>query len=343
MNDLGPVGLAARAPWLAPARGALARALESARLPHAVLLQGLPGLGKAALAQWLARLALCDQPGEAPCGACVSCHLHATDTHPDLMRVGLVEDRKQVAVEDIRELTARLGLKSFRGGRKVGIVDPADAMNLSGANALLKTLEEPPPGTLLILTVARPDRLPATVASRCQRVAIAVPETAVALAWLAEQAGAGGEGGVDWAGPLALAAGAPLGALRLAERGGATLDRDMAEIPAMLSQGNADLVGLAERFQQHLPAERLRWMENWVTDRIRKGLTATVPGHSPSTPGLPAVARTRHIQSLFGALDELRAAQAALGGSANVALLWERLLTLLAQELAGLRAGRAAR
>jgi DNA polymerase III subunit delta' len=342
MSEVGPVELAAGAPWLASARSSLARSLKAGRLPHALLLQGLPGLGKAALAEWLARLALCDDPGATPCGTCVSCRLHAAGTHPDLVRVGLVEDRKQIAVDDIRELTARLGLKSFRGGRKVGIVDPADAMNANGANALLKTLEEPPPGTLLILTVARPDRLPATVASRCQRLAIAVPVTAVALAWLAEQAGADGPE-VDWRGPLALAAGAPLGALRLAERGGATLDRDMAEIPRMLSQGDADLVGLAERFQQHLPAERLRWMENWVTERIRKGLTAPVAGHTPANTGLPAVGRTRHIQALFVALDELRAAQAALGGSANVALLWERLLALLAQELAGLRAGRAVR
>ena len=342
MSDDGPVALAAGVPWLAAARRGLTQALGTGRLPHALMLQGLPGLGKTALAEWLARLALCDRPQAAPCGSCVSCRLHAAGTHPDLARVGLVEERKQVAVDDVRELTARLSLKSLRGGRKVGIVDPADAMNASGANALLKTLEEPPPDTLLILTVARPDRLPATVASRCQRLAIAVPAQGVALAWLAAQAGAGGAG-VDWRGPLALAAGAPLAALRLAERGGATLDRDMAEVPALLAQGNADLVALAERFQQHLPAERLRWIENWVTDRIRKGLTMPVAGHSPSNPGLPAAARTRHIQLLFGALDELRAAQAALGGSANVAMLWERLLTLLAQELAGLRAGRAAR
>ena len=342
MNDLSSVGLAAGAPWLAAARLGLARALGAGRLPHALMLQGLPGLAKAALAEWLARLALCDQPGRAPCGTCTSCRLHTAGTHPDLVRVGLAEDRKQIAVDDVRELTARLALKSFRGGRKVAIVDPADALNANSANALLKTLEEPPPGTLLILTVARPDRLPATVASRCQRLAIGAPEAAVALGWLAAQAGTAGAG-VDWRGPLALAAGAPLGALQLVERGGATLEREMAEIPALLSQGAADIVALAERFQQHLPAERLRWIENWVTDRIRKGLTVTVPGHNLSNADLPAAARTRHIQSLFGALDELRTAQAALGGSANVALLWERLLALLAQELAGLRAGRAAR
>ena len=341
MNEPGSVALAADAPWLSAARQGLARTLAAGRLPHALMLQGLPGLAKAALAEWLARLALCDQSGPAPCGVCASCRLHGADTHPDLVRVGLVEDRKQIAVDDIRELTARLSLKSLRGGRKVGIVDPADAMNANGANALLKTLEEPPPDTLLILTVARPDRLPATVTSRCQRLPIGVPETAVALAWLAAHAGTAGEG-VDWRGPLVLAAGAPVGALRIVQRGGANLEREMAEIPAQLSLGEADIVALAERFQQNLPAERLRWIENWVTDRIRKGLTA-VAGHSPSTAGLPAAVRTRHIHALFGALDELRAAQAALGGSANVALLWERLLALLAQELAGLRASRATR
>jgi DNA polymerase-3 subunit delta' len=327
---------AERAPWLAPAREQVALALAAGRLPHALLLQGQPGLGKAALADWIARLALCEAPlAGGPCGVCTSCRLHAAGNHPDLRRVGVAEDKKQVAVEDIRELIASLSLKSYRGRRKVAIVDPADAMNASGANALLKTLEEPSGSALLLLTVARPERLPATIASRCQRLKLLAPERAVALAWLAEV-----DPATDWAGPLALAAGAPLGALQLAAAGARDLEREMAELPGLLARPDADLVGLAERCQQRLPAERLRWIENWVTDRIRRGLLSPAPDHSPATPGLPAGARTRHIQALYVLLDEIRAGQASLKGSANVALLFERLFATLSRELETLRAGR---
>jgi DNA polymerase III subunit delta' len=334
--ELQTFRLAERAPWLAEARTQVALAQSAGRLPHALLLQGQPGLGKAALADWIARLALCEAPASGPCGACTSCRLHAAGNHPDLRRIGIAADRKQIAVEDIRELIASLSLKSYRGGRKAAIVDPADALNASGANALLKTLEEPSAGALLILTVARPERLPATIASRCQRLKVRAPERAAALAWLAAA-----DPSADWAGPLSLAAGAPVGALALAAAGAEDLEREMAELPGLLARPQADIVALADRCQQHLPAQRLRWIENWVTDRIRRGLLASAPDHSPATPGLPSAARTRHIQGLYEILDEARTAQAALKGSANVTLLFERLFVRLAHELETLRAGRA--
>jgi DNA polymerase-3 subunit delta' len=327
--------LAAEAPWLAEARRQIARALAAGRLPHALLLVGQAGLGKAALADYLARLALCDRPGEAPCGECPACHLHAAGNHPDLRRVGLVEEKKQIAVDDIRELIAALTLRSYRGGRKVAIVDPADAMNTNGANALLKTLEEPTPETLLILTAARPERLPATISSRCQRIALRRPEEPAALAWLERQ-----DPGAPWPTLLALAAGAPVAALELARAGADRLQKQMAELPGQLARADTDLVALAEECQKSLPAEKLRWIENWVTDRIRRALIAPAADHSPGTPGLPAEVRRRHIQGLYAILDELRMAQAALRGPANLGLLWERVLGLIAGELASVRGAR---
>jgi DNA polymerase-3 subunit delta' len=335
-SELMSFRLAERAPWLARAREQVGLAIAAGRLPHALLLQGQPGLGKAALADWIARLALCERPAAGPCGVCTSCRLYEAGTHPDLRRVGVVEDKKQVAVEDIRELIASLTLMSYRGRRKVAIVDPADAMNTSGANALLKTLEEPSGEALLILTVARPERLPATIASRCQRIKLTAPDRQAALAWLAAL-----DPATDWAGPLSLASGAPLAAIGLAAAGAEALEREMAELPGQLARPDADIVGLAERCQQRLPAERLRWIENWVTERIRRGLLSPAPDHSPANTGLPAAARTRHIQGLYEILDDTRSAQAALKGSANVTLLFERLFVRLARELETLRVGRA--
>lgn len=327
--------LADSAPWLGAARAQWLRAVRSGRLPHALLLQGLPTLGTAALADWIARATLCERPDHAPCGACEPCRLHAAGNHPDLVRLGIREDKKQIVIDDVRELIASLGLKSYRGGRRVAIVFPADMMNLNGMNALLKTLEEPGAGTLLILVAGRVDRLPATIASRCQRLSVAIPSTAVATAWLKTQ-----DAAADWGPALALAGGAPLGALELARAGATEIGREMAELPTALDREEADVVALAERWAKQQPAVRLRWIENWITERLRKALSAPASGHSPGNPGLPAQARTRHIHALYGLLDETRTAQAALGGSANVALLFERVLLGLAAALGQLRASR---
>jgi DNA polymerase-3 subunit delta' len=327
--------LAEQAPWLDAARVQWLRAIRSGRLPHALLVLGAPALGTAALADWLARATLCERPDEAPCGACTSCALHAAGSHPDLVRVGIREDKKQVAIDDVREMIAALGLKSYRGGRKVAIVLPADMMNVNGMNALLKTLEEPGAGTLLMLVASRADRLPATIGSRCQRLTVAVPSAEVASAWLKSQ-----DAAIDWTVPLALAGGAPLAALDLGRSGGAQIGREMAELPGALDRADADVVALAERWAKQQPAIRLRWIENWITDRLRKALSAPAAGHSPANPGLPREVRTRHIQSLYGLLDETRRAQAALAGSANVALLFERVLLGLAEALGQLRASR---
>jgi len=98
----------------------------------------------------------------------------------------------------------------------------------------------------------------------------------------------------------------------------------------------------AERCQQRLPAERLRWIENWVTERIRRGLLSPAPDHSPVNTGLPAAARRRHIQTLYSILDETRLAQAVLlRGSANVVLLFEHLFVSLSRELVTVRSGRS--
>jgi DNA polymerase-3 subunit delta' len=327
--------LAEQAPWLDAARAQWLRAIRGGRLPHALLLLGVPALGTAALADWLARATLCECPDDAPCGACTSCVLHAAGSHPDLLRVGIREDKKQVAIDDVREMIAALGLKSYRGGRKVAIVLPADMMNVNGMNALLKTLEEPGAGTLLMLVASRADRLPATVGSRCQRLTVSVPSAEVAEAWLNAQ-----DAAIDWTVPLALAGGAPLAALDLGRSGGAQIGREMAELPVMLDRSDADVVALAERWAKQQPAIRLRWIENWITDRVRNGLAAPAAGHSPANPGLPREVRTRHIQALYGLLDETRRAQAALSGSANVALLFERVLLGLAEALGQLRASR---
>src|SRR5262249_45259234 len=141
------------------------------RLGHSYLFVGPPGVGKHAFARELARALLCEAPKDplAACSKCGSCILAAAGTHPDLHLAGRPEDKVELPIETIRVLIEHLSLKPARGGRKVAILDNADDLNAESANGFLKVLEEPPPGSVLIL-IGGPtaDRQLPTIQSRCQ-------------------------------------------------------------------------------------------------------------------------------------------------------------------------------
>lgn len=147
-----------------------AAAMEQKRLHHAWLLHGLPGVGKHMLARELARGYLCEQPtagaGRA-CGACHACRMLAAGSHPDLQQVGRLDGKRDISIEQVRDLLGFLALSGRESERRVVILDDADRMNAQAANALLKGLEEPSPGSLLLIVCHDLTRLPATVRSRC--------------------------------------------------------------------------------------------------------------------------------------------------------------------------------
>ncbi|MDQ2695734.1 MAG: DNA polymerase III subunit delta', partial [Pseudomonadota bacterium] len=196
---------------------------RAGRLPHALLCCGPAGLGKRRFAQRFAQALLCQSPdGDgAPCGRCRRCRLFAAGSHPDYLRLEPAEAGKSIAVDQVRRLGEFLGLTSHFGGFRPALLAPADSLNRNAANALLKTLEEPPAAGVLLLVTDAPSRLPATVRSRCQRLAFAPPDPAAALAWLAPQVG-----GHDPAVLLALAGGSPLTALACSDA--ETLERRRA-------------------------------------------------------------------------------------------------------------------
>ncbi len=190
---------------------------ETGRLPHALLLAGLPGLGKRRLATRLARQLLCRQPGDdGACGQCAACSLLDAGTHPDIRYLSPEGDSRVIRVDSVRGLTEFIGMKSQYGGYKIAIMDPADRMNRNAANSLLKTLEEPPENALLILAADRPSMLPATIRSRCQQAVLAPPAFADASRWLRSQAPALA---AEAERLLPFTGGAPLKALKDAEEG----------------------------------------------------------------------------------------------------------------------------
>jgi DNA polymerase-3 subunit delta' len=151
-------------------------AWRKGRLGHAYLFVGPFGVGKYTFARELARALLCEtQTGRLQaCGECAGCKLADAGTHPDLSLVSRPEELVDFPIDLIRELTEHLALKPARGGRKVAILDDADDLSAEAANAFLKTLEEPPPGSILILVGGpSPERQFSTIRSRCQVVTFA--------------------------------------------------------------------------------------------------------------------------------------------------------------------------
>jgi len=153
----------------------LSRALAEERLPQSLLFAGARGVGKRRTAIALAEAINCLQPvsgTELPrdaCGTCASCKRIARGVHPDVLIVEPGE-MGSIKVEQIREVIDRAGYRPFEGKRRVVVIDEADALAPFAQNALLKTLEEPPPASVFVLVSAAPDALLPTVLSRCQRL-----------------------------------------------------------------------------------------------------------------------------------------------------------------------------
>lgn len=158
--------------------------INAGTFPHAVLLTGLPGLGKQDFASALSARLLCERTQETACGVCRSCQLLEAGSHPDFFSIGLLDKSKVIKVEQIRQLIDKLSQMPSLSQRQVVVLHPAEAMHPAASNALLKTLEEPLGDVVLLLVSAHPDRLPATIISRCQRLVFNPPPmTEDASAW----------------------------------------------------------------------------------------------------------------------------------------------------------------
>jgi DNA polymerase-3 subunit delta' len=256
-------------PWHAEHWARLQGRGQRDALPHALLLCGAAGLGKRAFARRFVRGLMCTEAvaGDA-CGHCRGCQLAEAGTHPDIVELtfGLRKDhtpRSEIVVDQIRELSARLAMRSQLGGWQVATIDPADALNAAAANALLKTLEEPAARTLLILLADAPWRLPQTIRSRCQRIEFQLPDPSVALAWL--QAG----GVSDAAGALAAAGGNPGLARAWAQRGALEQRTEVRKDLAALAAGRGRPDEVVKRWLDDDPVQRLWFAAQAAADELR--------------------------------------------------------------------------
>lgn len=221
----------------------LRRAIAGGTLAHAYLFSGENGIGKKKAAVALAAAVNCPNAGAGgACGSCPSCRRVSSRSHPDVHY--LVPDGDEIKIDQVRDAQAALALRPFEGLKKVLIVDGADGMNDASSNAVLKTLEEPPGESVIILISARPQRLLPTIRSRCQEVRFfPLPRTALAEA-LRQRRGL--DAGESWF--LAALAQGSIGRGLEMDPGRERTDRDelrgtLARLPVM---GDDEVLALAE-------------------------------------------------------------------------------------------------
>jgi DNA polymerase-3 subunit delta' len=302
-----------------------------ARMPHALLLQGRMGIGKLDFAETLAGALLCERQtadGHA-CGQCDSCNWYAQGNHPDVRIVepedGGAGDEEEsaevkptrksqiISVDQVRELAEFLGLSSHRSSMRIVLLHPAEALNAASANALLKMLEEPPPGVLFILVTHQPQRLLPTIRSRCNKIDMPFPERAQAESWLAQQ------GIAQAAERLAYVGGAPLLALQLEE--GA--EKRLADLHKELARGARmdPFVAASLSAKEGIPYT-VEALQKWVHDLASVRLSGETRYHAQQAASLQALAKGVDLPRLLDfqrlLLEARRTAQHPLNAELQV-------------------------
>ena len=331
-------------PW----QEALWRQVATAeRLPHALLLHGARGIGKRHFAHALAHALLCESPDREgnSCGQCPSCHLLAAENHPDLRWLIPEIDQPQredaeetdvaptptkptkasreIRIDQVRAITDFLMLAAHRGGRRIVVLAPAESLNGPAANALLKLLEEPPPGAMFLAVTDEVDAVLPTVRSRCVLLRAPVPSREAALAWLR------GQGIADAEDVLAEAGGAPMELAQPDEDDARRLAPELkSRLLELLAKGGRlsppEIVAAVPKDTSL--GEAIRLFQRWGWDLLAERTAARVRYYPKQQKALAAVARECDLERLLGWLGELANAQATADHPLNTRLAVEGLL-----------------
>jgi DNA polymerase-3 subunit delta' len=308
------------------------------RLPHAILLQGRAGIGKLQFTEALAASLLCEAPMESgkACGQCLSCNWLEQGNHPDFRLItpedrietdadGTEKNKKRnhILVDQIRAIADMVGLSSHRQGVRVVLLHPAEALNVESSNALLKMLEEPPPGMIFLLVSHQPQRLLPTLRSRCHQVALALPSREQAGSWLSEQ------GVADPEFCLAQAGGSPLLALEANE----SMRRD--DIEGLVKQLEAveklDVFSLATSLTKVGMVNAVMMLQKWVYDMMSARFYDVVRYFPGRTAALKKLGQHADLRRLLDYQYQLLEARAHATHPLNAELQLEALLLKYAQ------------
>lgn len=259
-------------PWLRPSFEQLVAGYQAGRGHHALLLQALPGMGGEALIYALCRYLMCRQPeGNKSCGQCHSCQLMQAGTHPDYYTLAPEKGKSALGIDAVRDVNEKLYERSRLGGAKVVWAGDAALLTDAAANALLKTLEEPPENTWFFLACQEPARLLATLRSRCRLHHLAPPSESYGLAWLEREVTMPQETLLS---ALRLSANAPAAALDLLQESHWASRQQLTQtLAGVLSSG--DWLALLPILNHEQAAVRLHWLASLLLDaqKRQQGIT----------------------------------------------------------------------
>ncbi len=309
---------------------------QRGRLAHALLIYGQEGIGKSVLTREYGYSLLCQTPQASglACGTCKACHWLSQGAHPDFLHLqpeSMSEEEgeesteadgkkskkkpsKNIKIEQIRTMQETLSTGTHQAGLRVIIIEPAEAMQGPTANALLKSLEEPPPDTLFLLISNEASRLLPTIRSRCQQLPIAPPDRTSALKWLRDQSVKDVEALLSYAG------GSPLKALALAEAG--DLRREFAR---RIAEPRPDALVLTDFCQSIEPATVISWLQQWTYDLIRAAATGEVRYHPAQRDRILAISGKLDLRKVHRFTRELSDARSLARHPLNARLFFEAL------------------
>ncbi len=323
-------------PWQQTLWQGLMRRVAQQRLPHAILFNGAPGIGKRHLASALAHSLLCESRLEdgTACGQCRSCLLLAAGSHPDYLLVEPEEEGKGIGIDKVRGLGEFQSLSSQYNHGRVIQLQPADALNINAANALLKTLEEPSGRTTLLLSTSRPMSLLATIRSRCQQITLSPALGEDAQKWLrtASQHTEFYDESL-----LQMSGGSPLTALHWAEHGELAWREERCLELLGLEQEQHSAVALAHNWYQIGSERILPWFYGMVLDLLRlKQVPQATPHANPRLQQqLHSLADRVDLDFLQRFAERMQEWIRSMRGQINQQLLLEELLLAWQQRRVG--------
>jgi len=312
-------------PWQQKQWASLVSRIQQGNLPHALFFSGAAGLGKLDFAREFSNYLCCEKPIESkPCQHCNGCRLFLAGSHPDRVVVSLMEKKKQIGVDQIRELGEFLSLTAQKAKQKIVIIECADKMNINAANSLLKNLEEPSGSTVIILISHRIQALPATIISRCQIVQFYPPELEIGAQWLSSQ----GDLALEAKVLLSLTRKAPLAALAMSNSGQVTTRSDCFRDLISLFEQQSNPVKLAATWSKCSQAQLFIWLQSWLSDMIKLKITKDhrFVNNIDLVSALQKIADKIDVGALFKSYDLVSESLRLTETQANSVLLLETFL-----------------
>ena len=320
-------------PWQQKNWDFLCTYIKQNRIPQALLISGTSGLGKHSLATRFAYALLCSQRQDdgTSCGLCNSCQLINANTHPDLSHIKPDEEKKSISINQIRQVVTDTYLKPQFENYRAIIISPADVMTGQAANAFLKCLEEPTERTVFILITDKPNKLPATIISRCQKLTVTLPDKQILHDWLNGQGIQNNQETL-----LNLTRRSIFTTQQIADNALLKQRTDCFNDWLAIAKRSNHPTIISEKWQKLPETELLNWLISWVTDLIKFAYRINCEQicNQDMAKSLQELAQQLNLKQLYGFYDRLLVNRRQLGTQINSQMMMEEILVQW-QELNG--------